>query len=190
MFIFSHALLGSFASKILTSILLAGLATSAAAHSYFFGISELTLNSKNKHLEIIHQFTAHDIENSIAEIKQIHFSPEHPKYEQYIQDYFEKNFTLAQHQIPIKLNWLGIEIKRGQLFAYQESNSENYLAHLVVKNNILVDTYAKQINTVNYQGLTFASQLTLQGSLTFNNTQRVAKIQILKNKTSNSSNKQ
>lgn len=38
------------------------------------------------------------------------------------------------------MNWLGLEIKRGQLFAYQKSSAKNYLANLVVKNTILVDT--------------------------------------------------
>jgi hypothetical protein len=176
---FSGNLLLSLANKILLSILLAGLAVSAAAHTYFFGVTELNVNPKSKHIEIIHQFTAHDIENTIAEEKQIHFSAEHPKYENYIQDYFEKNFSLTYNNTDVKLTWVGIEIRRGQIFAYQESNNQNFLANLVVKNTILVDTYPKQINTLNYQDLTFGNNVKLQGSLTFNYNKRFIQIDVL-----------
>lgn len=161
-----------FFRKVFISLMLIGVAASAAAHTYFFGITEINLSGQTKHIEIIHQFTAHDVENTIAEIKQEHFSPEHPKYDQYIQAYFEKHFTIKRHNKDVKLNWLGFEIKRGQLFVYQESINENFLINLVVKNTILVDTYPKQINTVNYQDL--ISPTKLQGSLTYDQLQRVA----------------
>lgn len=189
MFTFCRALINTLTSKILLSILLVGLAAPAAGHSYFFGVSELNLNETSKHIEIIHQFTAHDIENTIAELKQIHFSPEHPKYDQYIQAYFEKHFTLERNNNDVKLNWIGFEIKRGQIFAYQESHGKNFLDNLMVKNTILVDTYAKQINTVNYQDLAFAPEFKLQGSLTFSSNQRVGKIKVLKNPINNSGTK-
>ncbi|MBL4765283.1 MAG: hypothetical protein JKX67_08420 [Colwellia sp.] len=163
-----------FLKKTLFSIMLIGVAASAAAHTYFFGITEINLNSQNKHIEIIHQFTAHDIENTIAEIKQEHFSPEHPKYDQYIQAYFDKHFTMQRNNKAVQLNWLGFEVKRGQLFVYQESSHKNFLANLVVKNTILVDTYAKQINMVNYQDLTSPNKL--QGSLTYDQSKSVAVI--------------
>lgn len=155
----------SFLKKVLISIMLIGVAAPAAAHTYFFGLTDINLNSQNKHIEIIHQFTAHDIENTIAEIKQEHFSPEHPKYDEYIQAYFEKHFIMQRNNNAVQLNWLGFEVKRGQLFVYQESTHKNYLDNLVVKNTILVDTYPKQINTVNYQDLTSPNML--QGSLTY-----------------------
>jgi len=170
--VFCQSLFSTSISKIICCALLTGLAASAAAHSYFFGVTELNLNNKSKHIEVIHQFTAHDIENTIAEQKQIHFSAAHPDYDEYIQNYIEENFVLAQGNSVVEMQWVGFEVKRGHLFAYQESVSQNFLANLVVKNTILVDTYAKQVNTVNYQytGLTGI----VQGSLTFHHSQKVA----------------
>jgi hypothetical protein len=165
-------MLTSFFKKILISIILVGVAASAAAHTYFFGITDINLNSQTKHIEIIHQFTAHDIENTLAEIKQVHFSPEHPKYDQYIQAYFEQHFVLKRNNKTVKLNWLGFEVKRGQLFVYQESTHKNFLANLVVTNTILVDTYPKQVNMINYQDSTSPNKL--QGSLTYDRSLRVA----------------
>lgn len=159
-------------SKILLSILLSGAAGTTAAHTYFFGVTEINLNKQSEHIEVIHQLTAHDIENAIAEIQQVSFSPEHPQYNKLIQTYIEKHFILSRKNKIIKMNWVGFEVKRGQLFAYQESSTKNYLTNLVVKNTILVDTYVKQVNTVNYQSLNPTD--IVQGSLTFNQSIRVA----------------
>jgi hypothetical protein len=158
----------------------------SAAHTYFFGLTDINLNNQSKHLEVIHQFTAHDIENALAEIKQEHFSPEHPRYKQYIQAYFEKHFTIERDNKAIPLNWVGFELKRGQLFVYQESAQENILANLVVKNTILTNTYSKQINTVNYQDL--SSPKKLQGSLTYNQSVSVSAIGTNENTTTKKTN--
>jgi len=159
-------------SKILLSILLIGAAGTTAAHTYFFSVTELNLNKTSKHIEVVHQLTAHDIENAIAEIQQVRFSPEHPQYDKFIQEYIEKHFILERNNKVIKMNWIGFEVKRGRIFAYQESASKNFLTNLVVKNAILVDTYDKQVNTVNYQSLSPTDKV--QGSLTFDQSRKVA----------------
>mgnify|MGYP000325726386 CR=1 FL=1 len=166
------AFFNSLLNKILLSVLLVGVAASAAAHTYFFGVTDLTINKTSKHIEVIHQFTAHDIENTIAEEEQVNFSPEHPQYDKLVQNYIEKHFSLQRDNKQIQMIWIGFEVRRGLLFAYQESMAENFLANLVVKNTILVDTYAKQVNTVNYQD--FSSIDKVQGSLTFDLSSRVA----------------
>ena len=108
--------------------------------------------AKTKHFEIVHQYTGHDIENAIAQRKQIHFSAEHKSYDLFIQQYFEQQFSLTRNNVKVPLSWLGFEITAGKIIAYQESNQESFLDQLVVKNAILVDTYPKQVNTINFQG--------------------------------------
>jgi hypothetical protein len=159
--------------------LLCGVALSSAAHRYFFGLTDLSVNPRTHNIEVIHQLTAHDIENAIAEQQQIHFSPEHAEYEQLIQSYVEAHFKLIDAQDnknhEIKLNWIGLEIAKGNVYIYQEANFEKLLSGLVVKNDLLVDTYAQQINTVNYK------DETIIGSLTFSKSVKTAKIAIIKN---------
>lgn len=157
--------------RCLTGIALFGLAAFAAAHTFFFGLTELSVNTKTNKIEIIHQFTAHDVENLIAEQKQINFSPEHSKYEKYIQEYFESHFLLSKDNSTIKLLWVGIESSKGKLFIYQESENKTFLLELVVKNDLLVDTYPNQVNTVNYQ------DAVIKGSLTFSQSQKLLKIE-------------
>jgi hypothetical protein len=149
---------------------LAGLTASAVAHRYFFGLTELSVNPQSQQVEIIHQLTAHDIDNAIAQKKQIHFSPAHPDYDNLVKAYVENHFKLSYYNQNISLKWIGLEIVKDKVFIYQEANFENYLSGLVVKNDLLVDTYPKQVNTVNYQ------DNKIKGSLTFTDINKVAKI--------------
>lgn len=160
--------------KLISLVLFLGVAASAAAHTYFFGLTDLTLNKSSNKIEIIHQFTTHDFENAIAELKQINFSPEHKEYEQYIQSYVEEHFVLSYLDSDIKTKWVGIEVKRGKIFIYQEAPFKNFLAGLLVKNELLVNTYPKQINTLNFQ------DAQMKGSLTFTASQKIAKIDSIK----------
>lgn len=143
-------------------LLLVGVAANAVAHRYFFSISDLSLNKSSKSIEIIHQITAHDIDNAIAEKKQIHFSVAHPNYEKYIQQYVENNFKLHHKKQELTLNWIGIEISRGNIFVYQETSFSHALNGIKITNSLLTEYYPKQINTVNF------NDNQIKGSLTFN----------------------
>jgi hypothetical protein len=151
-------------------IVLCGLAANAAAHRYFFSITNMSVNSNTQSLEIIHQLTAHDIDNVIAQEKQIHFSSGHPQYEEFVKEYIENHFQLVEKDVAITLNWVGLELGRGQLFIYQEIDFKKFISNLVVKNSILVDTYPKQVNTVNYR------DIHIKGSLTFTRSVMINKI--------------
>jgi len=151
-------------------VLLAGYGPIIHAHKYFFGLTDLSVNPRNQHVEIIHQFTAHDVENAIAELKQEHFSSAHPDYELYLQHYVEQRFTLNFADQALSLSWVGFELVKDKLVIYQEAAFKNNLVGLVVKNALLVDTYAKQINTLNYQ------DTAIKGTLTFTESLKVATI--------------
>lgn len=154
----------------LAAILMMGAATSVAAHKYFFAITDINHNRSANSFEIIHQLTAHDIENTIAEQRNIHFSPELAEYEAFIQEYVENNFHLFINETQIKTNWIGLEVVRDKIIVYQEAAANGFIAPLVVENQLLVDTYPKQINTVNFT----SNKIKL--SLTFNNSKRIATI--------------
>jgi len=160
--------------KILLTLILVliivGPIAPLSAHRFFFAITDINVNHKTDNIEIIHQFTLHDVENAIALQRQIKFSPEHPQYEQLIQQYFEKHFKIQNNNTNIKLTWVGLELVRDKIFIYQEAKYPNFLVGLVVKNDLLTDTYAKQVNTVNFQ------DNDAQGSLTFDKSQHIAKI--------------
>lgn len=152
-------------------LLLCGVAVNAVAHRYFFSISDLSLNKNSQSIEIIHQITAHDIDNAIAEKKQIHFSVAHPDYEKYIQQYVEDNFKLHYKKQGLTLNWLGLEISKGNIFVYQETTFSGALIGLKITNSLLTEYYPKQTNTVNF------NDNQIKGSLTFNRSVIINKIE-------------
>jgi hypothetical protein len=136
------------------------------AHQYFFGLSDINYNQTTQHIEIIHQLSAHDIENAIAISKNIRFGVDHPQYEQHIRQYVTKRFKILHHGMPVTLKWVGLEFESGQLFIYQESENINDFSHISIQNDILVDVFPQQVNTVNYQLKPF------HGTLTFTSQQR------------------
>jgi hypothetical protein len=148
-------------AKRIFVLLLCGLAANALAHRYFFSITDLAINERSQSLEVIHQITAHDIDNAIAETKQIHFSVAHPNYENYIRQYVEANFQLHFAGQPVTLNWIGFEVSKGKLFVYQEAAFAHPLPGLKITNSLLINRYPKQVNTVNFR------DKTIKGSLTF-----------------------
>ena len=150
-------------------LLLCGLAANAAAHRYFFSITDLALNEKSQSIEVIHQITAHDIDNAIAEIKQVHFSVAHPNYEMFIRQYVEKHFQLHYKGQAVKLNWLGLELNKGNIFIYQEAEFQHSLPGLKITNSLLIDNYAKQVNTVNFHDKMRKGSLTFEKSVIINN---------------------
>lgn len=151
-------------------LLLCGVAANAAAHRYFFSLTDVTVNSSNKSIEIIHQISAHDIDNLIAQEKQIHFSVAHPDYETFIRQYIEEHFQLSYNAQMLTLNWIGLEISKGYIVIYQEIENYESLVGLKIINSLLVEYYAKQVNTVNYR------DKKLKGSLTFTKAETVHKI--------------
>ncbi|WP_448213723.1 DUF6702 family protein [Colwellia sp. MEBiC06753] len=159
----------SFVVWLITAMLM-GVAASAAAHKYFFAITDISYNNQAQRLEIIHQLTAHDVENAIARINDTHFNPEHPQYELFIQQYVTDHFNLSQENQQLPITWIGVENKLDKIYVYQEVSLNKFLIPLVVKNDLLVDTYPKQVNTVNFENNDF------QVSLTFNKSQQVGTI--------------
>ena len=149
-------------------LLLCGVAANAVAHRYFFSITDLALNENSHSIEVIHQITAHDIDNAIAEAKQIHFSPAHPDYDQLIQQYVEAHFNLEYDGQEVVLVWLGLEIIKGNIFVYQEAEFSHSLVGLKITNKLLTDSYPKQINTVNFHDKAIKGSLTFKRSVTIN----------------------
>ena len=149
-------------------LLLCGLAANAVAHRYFFSITDLSLNEHTQSIEVIHQITAHDIENAIAESKQIHFSVAHPDYENNIRHYVEANFQLHYQDKALPMNWIGLETNNGNIFIYQETPFDHSLVGLQITNSLLTERYDKQVNTVNFRDNTIKGSLTFKRSVTIN----------------------
>ena len=149
-------------------LLLCGLSVNALAHRYFFSITDLTLNERTQSIEVIHQITAHDIENAIAQAQKMHFSVAHPHYENIIRQYVEERFQLYYKGQAVPLNWIGLEVSKGNIFLYQEAPFHHSLLGLKISNSLLTEHYEKQVNTVNFHDKSIKGSLTFKRSVTIN----------------------
>lgn len=162
-------LLTSLKSRFLM-VLLCLFASKVNAHRYFFAITDINNNQQTQTIEIIHRITAHDIENAIAQTKNIHFSPEHKQYEQYIQSYIEQQFQLRYTNGQLQLKWVGLELDKGDILIFQEGHHADSIIGLTLKNKLLVEHYPAQINTVNYR------QGDIEKSISFNSKKTTAQL--------------
>lgn len=156
--------------RLVIALVMLVVAAQAAAHKYYFAITDINYSDEQRTIEIVHQFTAHDIENAIAEQQNITFNSGHPEYDNKVRAYVESHFQLFRAEKQLPLTWLGLEIDRDKIVVYQQADNENFLSGLLVKNDLLVDTYAKQVSTVNYR------DKQVFGSLTFTESQRIGRI--------------
>lgn len=156
--------------RLILCLLLVGLSSNSFAHKYFVSLTELSINPVNQQLEVIHTITEHDLENEIANKLHINFSSAHDQYQEIIYQYLAQHFEIKYKNKRVHLKNIGIERVKGKIIIYQENKNQFFLDGLLVKNDLLVDTYAKQINTVNYQ------DAAINGSLIFDKNHRILKI--------------
>ena len=60
-----------------------------------------------------------------------------------LKAYLEQHFQLNANHKKLILNGVGLELNKAKVTIYQSVNRQNFLSGLVVKNEILVDTYTK-----------------------------------------------
>ena len=66
------------------------------------------------------------------------------------------------------MNWIGLEINKGNIFIYQETPFDHSLVGLQITNSLLTERYDKQVNTVNFRDNTIKGSLTFKRSVTIN----------------------
>jgi len=151
--------------KLSLGFILVGLTHLALAHTYFFGISDLQLNPKTNHIEIIHQLTLHDIDFILKDTLSEEAFSNQKEYELGLKHYIEKRFRLYSGENQLTPQWIGFEISFGQIIIYQEVSETFDKNNLWVENMIIADYFPKQINTLNYKiekstgSLTFSSKM-------------------------------
>jgi hypothetical protein len=147
---------------IITSIVLL-FSQFAHSHTFFESLVDIDTNANSGKLEIVHTYTLHDLTAVLMAHTQLAINLEHPEHEAILRHYIERNFKLRSNGEPIDLAWVGIQINPQNIEIYQESMQKQDLAKLELKQTVLQDSLAKQINRVNFR------QGQLQGTLIFTN---------------------
>lgn len=136
----------------LFSLCLIALLPPVAAHKYFFGLTEVSLNPANNTVEVVHQYTLHDIQRAMTEQYGRNFRIEDSKADGRFQQWLKQHFQVRDSSgKPVKLDWVGYEADFQAIWFYQEAAvSANDFCSWQVTNSLLMDVYSAQVNTVNF----------------------------------------
>jgi hypothetical protein len=128
----------------------------ALAHRAKAGVTTIEWNARTEMLEVIHRLHAHDAQVAVADVMGVH-PPDlgDLKPRAALALYVSQTFTLAgEDGATIPLDIVGAEIEGAYVYIYQEAALPALPGSLLVTNNILIDVFRNQMNTVNVKSPT------------------------------------
>lgn len=137
----------------LKSLLLALLlcaSTAASAHRFHFGMTDISYNARTESTEIVHTYTAHDIDALLLNLYGRQFDLSDVEDQAVLRTYVERHFWLADKdgkKLPV--TWVGVTADAQSVVIYQELAATPLSATAVIRQGVLVDFMAEQVNTVN-----------------------------------------
>jgi hypothetical protein len=138
----------------------------AFAHNYHMGITDISYNANTGSTEIVHTYTAHDVEALLANLYQRQFDLGQPEDQAVLRRYIEQQFTISAGGKRLPLQWVGVQADAANITIYQELPQTALPPGAVLRHVVLSDFIPGQLNTVNIaaapsglaaQSLTFSS---------------------------------
>lgn len=137
--------------KRLTILLAMGLPLLAAAHRYFFGMVEISVNDHTGNTEIIHQYALHDVQLAMTQKYQKDFRLDQPDAREKIHKWVNENFSVQDADgNNIDLSWVGMEADYQNIWIYQEVLGKQDPCGWQVRNRLLMNAFPPQVNNVDY----------------------------------------
>lgn len=135
---------------VATLALFLALIPSVSAHRYFFGLTEISSNQNTQAIEIVHQYTLHDVQQALKKRLGKEFRLEQNDTEKQIRDWVNEKFQLTDSQgeavIP---SWVGFEADYQKIWIYQEVPKRDNLCRWNLSNTLLMNSFSAQVNTIN-----------------------------------------
>jgi hypothetical protein len=121
----------------------------AQAHNYHMGITDISYNANTGSTEIVHTYTAHDVEALLANLYQRQFDLGQPEDQAVLRRYIEQRFTITVGGKRLPLQWVGVQADAANVTIYQELPQTALPAGAVLRHMVLSDFIPSQLNTVN-----------------------------------------
>jgi hypothetical protein len=150
--------------KSLCMILLLCVSTAAGAHRFHFGMTDISYNARTRSTEIVHAYTAHDIEALLLNLHGRQFDLSEPQDQAVLRKYLDSQFWLIGadgKRLPVK--WVGMTIDAQSVTIYQELEQSPLSRTAVIHQGVLVDLLPEQVNTVNINEGGAVHSLTFMG---------------------------
>lgn len=124
-------------------------AGAAHAHNYHMGMADIGYNAATGHTEVIHTYTAHDVEALLANLYGRNFDLGLEEDQQVLRQYVEGRFTISAAGKRLPLQWVGIKADADTITIFQQMENTALPAGAVITDGVLTDFIPTQINTVN-----------------------------------------
>ena len=137
--------------KFVAAIVLTfALIPSVSAHRYFFGLTEISTNKNTDAIEIVHQYTLHDVQQALKKRLGKAFRLEQEDAEKKIRNWVNEEFQLTDSQgEAVKPSWVGFEADYQKIWIYQEVPKRDNLCRWTLSNTLLMNNFSAQVNTIN-----------------------------------------
>jgi len=126
------------------------LSSAASAHRFHFGMTDISYNARTESTEIVHTYTAHDVDALLLNLYGRQFDLSDPEDQGVLRAYIERQFWLAGKdgkRLPVQ--WVGMTVDAQSIVIYQEVAGTPLTATAVIRQGVLVDFLPEQVNTVN-----------------------------------------
>lgn len=133
----------------------------AAAHNYHMGLADIGYNADTGNTEIVHTYTAHDVETLLANLYGRQFDLGLEEDQEALRRYLDKRFVLTANGRRLPLRWVGLKASADTVTVYQQIDGAALPAGTVLQNGVLTDFLPGQINTVNVGGSAGRAAVTL-----------------------------
>lgn len=139
-----------FKAVLLAALISVGAA--AQAHNYHMGLTDISFNPRTGSTEIVHTYTAHDVEALLMNLYQRNFDLGLEEDQAVFRRYLEKQFSITANGKRLPIQWVGIEAKADSIVVYQEIEKTPLPAGATLHDAVLSDFMPTQVNTVNVAG--------------------------------------
>ncbi len=120
----------------------------AQAHNYHMGMADIGFNAATGRTEIVHTYTAHDIEALLANLYGRQFDLGLEEDQDVLRRYIERQFAITAAGKPLVLQWVGIKASADTITVFQQFDAA-LPPGAMLRDAVLTDFMPRQINTVN-----------------------------------------
>lgn len=130
--------------------LLAGACSLAPAHNFHAGLTDISYNERTGSLEVVHTYSAHDVEALLTNLYQRQFDLSDADDQAVFRKYVEQQFWLAdKDKRRLPLNWVGMTVDSQSVTVFQEVVKTPAAKVEFIHDEVMADFIPDQVNTVN-----------------------------------------
>jgi hypothetical protein len=119
------------------------------AHNYHMGMADIGYNAATGNTEIVHTYTAHDMEALLANLYGRPADLGDEEDQEALRRYLDKRFVLSAGGKRLPVQWVGVKADADTITVFQQIERAALPAGTVLFDGVLTDFIATQVNTVN-----------------------------------------